>query len=100
MSGLDRLPRRRSYLLRAWEEPGRSPERAAVWRFSLEDPHTGRCQGFATIEEVIATLRNDLTNEGTTSPAEQPPTMYTDDPDMLAENNPPAALGESRALPA
>ena len=64
MSGLDRPPRHRSYLLRFWEEPGRSPDRVSVWRFSLEDPHTGRRQGFATLEEVIATVRSDLTNEG------------------------------------
>lgn len=63
MSGLDRPPRHRSYLLRVWEEPRQSPGLASVWRFSLEDPRTGRRQGFATLEEVIATVRSGLTHE-------------------------------------
>ena len=35
----------------------------AAWRFSLEDPHTGERQGFATFEALIAFLQEALSGE-------------------------------------
>jgi hypothetical protein len=46
----------RSYLLSFWEERGRDPDTPVVWRFSLEDPHTGQRRGFAGLEERVAAL--------------------------------------------
>jgi len=48
------------YLLRLWQERPASPGRAAVWRFSLEDPRTGRRHGFANLEGLMAFLRERL----------------------------------------
>jgi hypothetical protein len=48
-----------SYLLRFWEERGESPA-AVVWRFSLEDPLTGRRQGFASLAALTEWLQAEL----------------------------------------
>ena len=60
MCSFDKLPRYRSYLLSFWEERGQDPDTPVVWRFSLEDPHTGRRRGFANMEKVMAFLRTEL----------------------------------------
>jgi hypothetical protein len=46
-----------AYLLRIWQvkDPGQ-----LVWRASLEDPHTGERQGFASLEALIAFLREQV----------------------------------------
>jgi hypothetical protein len=56
---LSRPPSYRSYLLRIWEERG-EPARPPVWRFNLEDPHTGERRGFATLESVVEWLDAEL----------------------------------------
>jgi hypothetical protein len=56
---LDRPPHYRSYLLRFWRERG-LPEGRAVWRFSVEDPHTGQRQGFATLKAFVAYLQAEM----------------------------------------
>ena len=56
-------PRYCSYLLRCWQERSLRQSAAAVWRFSLEDPHTGRRRGFATFEALVAFLRQELWDE-------------------------------------
>jgi hypothetical protein len=55
-----------SFLLRLWRESGEE----AVWRASLEDSHTGERMGFASLEDLVAFLRqqvedgqSDLTSE-------------------------------------
>jgi len=51
-----------SYLLRLW----RVGKENAVWRASLESPHTGERIGFASLDELFAFLRqqtNDNTEE-------------------------------------
>ncbi len=45
-----------AYLLRFWSE-GR-PE--SNWRFSLEDPHTGKRIGFADLERLLAFLSEQM----------------------------------------
>lgn len=57
-------PRYQTYLLRCWQE--RSTQVGSVvkvWRFSLEDPRTGRRRGFASLEALLASLQTELTDE-------------------------------------
>lgn len=42
-------PDYQAYLLRLWRETTDLP-----WRATLEDPHTGRRQGFADLSQLIA----------------------------------------------
>ena len=60
MTILDRPPRYRSYLLAFWEERSQDPSAPVVWRFSLEDPHTGQRRGFATLEALLAALQREM----------------------------------------
>jgi hypothetical protein len=49
-----------SYLLRLWQESGGAsdlPGKAPVWRASLESPQSDECQGFASLNELVAFLR-------------------------------------------
>ena len=52
-----------SYLPRCWQEPSLVHLGPAAWRFSLEDPHTGRRHGFANLEDLIAVVRRELEGE-------------------------------------
>ena len=65
MSIFDKPPRYRSYLLSFWEERSQDPDTPAVWRFSLEDPHTGRLRGFANLRELVVALEREITGYGT-----------------------------------
>ncbi len=49
-----------SYLLRCWQEQSLVHAGSAAWRFSLEDPHTGERQGFATFESLMNFLHQQL----------------------------------------
>ena len=60
MAIFDKPPRYRSYLLTFWEERNQDPAVSAVWRFSLEDPHTGKRRGFANLEVLIAALEQEM----------------------------------------
>lgn len=51
--------RYQAYLLRCWEECD-EPTGTLVWRFSLEDPRTGKRRGFATLMDLINALENEL----------------------------------------
>lgn len=50
-----------SYLLRLWQV---KTEGRAVWRASLECPHTGALQGFADLEALCRYLRGETQPEG------------------------------------
>lgn len=54
------IVRYRAYLLRLWQEQAASPERAAVWHLSLEDPRTGQRRGFDGLENLLAFLRAEM----------------------------------------
>ncbi len=56
-------PRYCAYLLRCWTKHSSHPDHSAVWRFSLENPHTGTRYGFATFEALIAFLAMQLNDE-------------------------------------
>jgi hypothetical protein len=49
-------------LLRYWQEPDSEPESAQggapVWRFSLEDVHTGERHGFADLDALCVYLQS------------------------------------------
>ena len=57
----DRPPCYRSYLLTFWQERSRDPDMPVVWRFSLQDPHTGHRRGFATLSALITALEREMT---------------------------------------
>lgn len=63
-------PRYRSYLLRCWEERSHLPRGPTVWRFSLQNPHTGERRGFASLEALFAALQSQLEVEDQPPPAE------------------------------
>jgi hypothetical protein len=45
----------RSFLLRLWQDSD-----THIWRFSLEDPHTGERRGLANLDAVIAFLKEAM----------------------------------------
>jgi hypothetical protein len=63
---LNDTPERRdylSYLLRLWRvggDGGTHREEEAVWRASLESPHTGERRGFASLHELFAFLEAEV----------------------------------------
>ena len=50
-----------AYLLRLWQVPGAGP---LVWRASLEDPHTGVRSGFGSLNHLVAFLRAETGDVG------------------------------------
>jgi len=56
--------RYQSYLLRCWQECDKATDNP-IWRFSLEDPHTGKRRGFTTLLDLANALENDLLNPRT-----------------------------------
>lgn len=49
-----------AYMLRCWAEPSAQPDHPMIWRFSIQDPHTGERRGFATFESLMEFLRQKL----------------------------------------
>jgi hypothetical protein len=56
-----------AYLLRLWRDENGMP-----WRATLQNPHTGEQEGFASVDQLIAFIRNK------TETGEDPPqkTVY------------------------
>ena len=50
-------PGYQAYLLRMWQERTAADGHGPVWRFQLEEPHTGRRQGFRDLDALLAELR-------------------------------------------
>jgi len=48
------------YVLTAWQERPASPERPAVWRFSLEDTRVRERRGFADLKQLTAFLEEQM----------------------------------------
>ncbi len=71
MNILGDAPRYRAYLLRCWAEHGPAAPAPAVWRYSLEDPHTGERRGFADLAALLAFLDAELAGQRT-APAGAP----------------------------
>ena len=55
-----------AYLLRLWQVTNHAGD--LVWRASLENPHTGKRLGFASLAELVAFLEQQLGGEGPHSP--------------------------------
>ncbi len=53
-------PRYQVYLLRCWEERSSHAQTPIIWRYSLEDSHTGERHGFADIDALLTHLRSTL----------------------------------------
>ena len=60
---LEKPARYRTYVLTAWQERSRDPAVPPVWRFSLLDPSTGQRRGFASLEALVAALKQELAIE-------------------------------------
>jgi hypothetical protein len=58
----DKKPDYRSFMLRLWIEKTNGEK----WRYSLEDTHTGKRKGFASVDKLIAYLE-EITNESQNS---------------------------------
>jgi hypothetical protein len=56
-------PRYRAYMLRMWEVRGEQPAQPSMWRFSLEDPETGKKRAFADLQALTGFLEAELGNE-------------------------------------
>jgi len=61
-----------AYLLRGWAARGDDPAAPVVWRFSLEDPHTGRRRGFASLARLVAALAEECGGEPPPTDAASP----------------------------
>ena len=57
---LGQAPRSCAWVLRCREVPGAE---VPTWRFSLEDPRTRECHGFASLAALAAFLRAELVGE-------------------------------------
>jgi hypothetical protein len=50
-----------SYLLRLWPVISGG---SLAWRMSLDDPHTGRRQGFTSLAALVAFLESEMIDSG------------------------------------
>ena len=55
-------PHYRTLLLTFWAERNQDQNSQPVWRFRLEDPHTGQRFGFANLEALVAGLEQRMTD--------------------------------------
>ncbi len=54
---MEKPPYCRIYLLTVWQEKGQQAQ-MPVWRFQLEDPHTGQRRAFANALALAAALQS------------------------------------------
>ena len=65
----ERPVRYHTFLLSLWDEAGRMPS----WRFSLEDPHTGKRVGFRSLDELTRYLMDWTGRSPDEAPARRNP---------------------------
>lgn len=58
----DKPPLYRSFLITMWQERSQDTDVSVVWRFRMEDPHTGQRRGFADLEALMAALQQEMDN--------------------------------------
>ena len=46
-----------AFMLRGWNE---TTQQGVIWRFSLEDPHTGQRLGFMDLTTLLTFIQNKL----------------------------------------
>jgi hypothetical protein len=56
-------PRYHAYMLRAWEERSETCGQGILWRFQVEDPHTGRRHGFSNLSALFAYLQGVMASD-------------------------------------
>ena len=49
-----------AYLLRFWAESRGKPGLPPIWRFGLEDAHSGRRWAFAGMDQLVVFLRREI----------------------------------------
>jgi hypothetical protein len=64
VTGSERPPARRSYILTLWQEGDQEVRAPGLWRFSLEDPRTGQRRGFPTLGALFVALEQEMAGEG------------------------------------
>ena len=57
-------PRYHAYMLRMWEERSEGDAQRALWRFQVEDPHTGRRRSFDSFSTLFTYLQGVVAYEG------------------------------------
>jgi hypothetical protein len=67
VSGKEKRPGYRAFLLRLWRESGREPGQTTTWRCSIEDPHTGRQRAFGGLESLVSFLRAEIDQSETSA---------------------------------
>lgn len=78
-------PRYCSYLLRCWEERPANEGQLNVWRYSLEEPGTGRRHGFASLVALVGFLEGRALSQNT---GEKQARVQTHHPQEHAANGP------------
>jgi hypothetical protein len=63
VSLFDQPPRYYTFLLTLWEERNQNLAESSVWRFRLQSSRTGKQHGFATLEELMAFLKEETRGE-------------------------------------
>jgi hypothetical protein len=59
-----------AWLLRCWHDRQPTPDQPGVWRFSLENIHTGARLGFPSLAALMIFVTRELSEE--TAPANHP----------------------------
>ncbi|NOX61361.1 MAG: hypothetical protein GXP42_05370 [Chloroflexi bacterium] len=54
------FPKHWIQLLTIWQERSAYGENPAVWRFSLEDPHSERRHSFQSLDDLVAFLQRQM----------------------------------------
>ena len=57
-----KLLRYGTFIIQFWEEPSQQAQ-DTIWRFTLEDPRTGKRQGYTDFESLIEALRAKVEQE-------------------------------------
>jgi hypothetical protein len=60
MHYFDKPPQYRSFLITMWQERSQDKDVPVVWRFRIEDPHTGKRRGFADLKTLVAALEKEM----------------------------------------
>ena len=57
----EKTPPYQSYIVRCWQEHSvHAGREIKVWRYSLQNSHTKRRRGFATLEAMLVSLQEEL----------------------------------------
>ena len=68
MTSFNKPPRYRSFLITMWQERSQATDVPVVWRFRMEDPHTGQRRGFADMDALVAALQLEIEDSNAEEP--------------------------------